>query len=115
MGAPDIVIQPPIAFRVREHERPGLEVRVNFGLLTGRDATPAEIDDLARELRRIVRSFEIVAEQRHEFGDDVEVSVHQVVIETAAVPDDVAVDVVGTAERWARACFDMRHADISEL
>jgi hypothetical protein len=115
MGAPDVVIQPPIAFRVREHERPGLEVRVNFGLLTGRDATPAEIDDLARELRRIVRSFEIVAEQRHEFGDDVEVSVHQVVIETAAAPDDVAVDVVGAAERWARACFDTRHADISEL
>jgi len=115
MGAADLVIQPPIAFRVREHERPGLEIRVNFGLLTGREATPAEIDDLARELRRIVRSFEIVAEQRHQFGDDVEVSVHQVVIETAASSDDVADEVVGTAERWARACFDARHADISEL
>ena len=109
------MIQPPIAFRVREHERPGLEVRVNFGLLTGRDVTPAEIDDLAHELRDILPSFEIVAEQRHEFGDDVEVSVHQVVIETAGDSNDVAMDVVGTAERWARACFDARHSDLSEL
>ena len=109
------MIQPPIAFRVREHERPGLEVRVNFGLFTGRDATAAEIDDLAHERRNILPSFEIVAEQRHEFGNDVEVSVHQVVIETTGASDDVAMEVVEAAERWARACFDARHSDLSEL
>ena len=37
----------PAAFAVREHDPPALEVRVNFGLLAGRAATPAEIDRLA--------------------------------------------------------------------
>jgi hypothetical protein len=115
MGASNRVNQPPVAFRVREHERAGLEVRVNFGLLTGREVTPAEIDDLAHELRGIVDSFEIVAEQRHEFADAVEAAVHQVVIETAAAPDEVAMEIVGAAERWASACFDARHSDLTEL
>jgi hypothetical protein len=105
-------MDPAIAFRVREHERPALEVRVNFGVLTGRQVTPAEIDDLARELRRLVPSFEIVSEERHEFGDDREVSLHQVVIEIGDGSDDVAMDVVGAAERWARACYGFRHIEM---
>ena len=36
-----------IAFSVREPDRPRLEVRVNFGVFAGRNATQAEIDDLA--------------------------------------------------------------------
>ena len=109
------MIQPPIAFRVRNHERPALEVRVNFGLLTGRGVTPAEIDDLARELRDVVPTFEIVSEERHEFGDAIEAAVHQVVVEASSATDDVAMDVVGLSERWARACFDTRHTDLTEL
>jgi hypothetical protein len=105
-------MDPAIAFRVRQHERPALEVRVNFGVLTGRPVTPAEIDDLARELRKLVPSFEIVAEERHEFGDDREVSLHQVVIEIGDGSDDVAMNVVGTAERWAQACYAVRHIDL---
>jgi hypothetical protein len=104
-------MEPAVAFRVREHERPALVVRVNFGVLTGRQVTPAEIDDLARDLRDFAHSFEIVSEERHEFGGDREVSLHQVVIEVAD-GDDVAMDVVGTAERWARACYEARHIDI---
>ena len=107
-------MDPAVAFRVHEHEHPDLAVRVNFGVLTGRHVTPAEIDDLAHELRTVAPSFEIVAEERHEFGDDMEVSVHQVVVEIAHA-DDVAMDVVAIAERWARACFEARHLDVSEL
>jgi hypothetical protein len=99
-----------VAFRVREHARPALEVRVNFGVLTGRQVTPAEIDDLARELSKLAPTFEIVAEERHEFGGGLEASVHQVVLELPA--DDDAMDVVGLAERWARACYDARHVDL---
>jgi hypothetical protein len=106
------VIEPAVAFRVREHERPGLEVRVNFGVLTGRQVTPAEIDDLARLLRTLAPSFEIVAEERHEFGDSVEASLHQVVIEMRDSSDEIAMDVVATAELWARACYEARHLDI---
>jgi hypothetical protein len=104
-------MEPAVAFRVREHERPALVVRVNFGVLTGRQVTPAEIDDLARALRDFAQSFDIVSEERHEFGGDREVSLHQVVIEVAG-GDDVAMDVVGAAERWARACYETRHIDI---
>jgi hypothetical protein len=103
-------MEPAIAFRVREHERPGLEVRVNFGVLTGRHVTPAEIDDLARALRPLAPTFEIVSEERHEFGGGLEASVHQVVIELR--DDAAAMDVVGTAEQWARACYDARHIDL---
>jgi hypothetical protein len=102
--------EPAIAFRVAEPEHPALEVRVNFGVLTGREVTPAEIDDLARALRRLAASFEIVAEQRHEFGGGLEASVHQVVIEMAADAD--AHDAVAIAEKWARACYDVRHVEI---
>ncbi|HEY8028332.1 MAG TPA: hypothetical protein VIE38_02360 [Gaiellaceae bacterium] len=104
--------EPAVAFQVRDHERPRLEVRVNFGVLTRRSVTPAEIDDLARLLRTIAPTFEIVAEDRHEFGDSIEMSVHQVVIEMAETGDDVAKDVIGTAEIWASACYQARHIDI---
>jgi hypothetical protein len=106
---------PAIAFRVREREPLGLEVRVNFGLLTGRDVTQAEIDDLAHALRPLAPSFEIVSEQRHEFGGDVEVAVHQVVIEIPVADDALAMQVVETAQSWAQACFASRHSDLTEL
>jgi len=110
MGAEGYVIEPVVAFRVGDHERPALEVRVNFGVLTGRQATPAEIDELARDLAKHAPVFEVVSEERHEFGGGLEASVHQVVIE---IPEDgAAMDIVDAAERWARACYDARHVDI---
>lgn len=102
-----------IAFRVREHESPALEVRVNFGLFAGRAATPAEIDDLAHALHAELPSFAIVSEERHEFGGVVEASLRQVVIE---IPREHAGDDVGTicdrvvavASGWAESCFAAR-------
>jgi len=108
-------VDPAIAFRVREHDRPTLEVRVNFGMLTGRTVTQAEIDDLARALRTLAPTFEIVSEERHEFGDAVEASVHQVVIEIGAADDEAAVAIVDTAEQWAKACYASRHVDVTEI
>jgi 2-keto-4-pentenoate hydratase len=108
-------VEPPVAFRVRDHERPGLEVRVNFGVFAQRQATPAEIDDLARALRELVPSFEIVAEERHEFGGDVEAALHQVVVAIAAADDEVAIGVVAAAERWAKECFEVRRSDLGDF
>lgn len=102
--------EPSVAFRVNGQAHPAVEVRVNFGVLTGREATPAEVDDLARALRPMAPGFEIVSEQRHEFGGGLEVSVHQVVIEIAAEVD--AYDVIAIAEQWARACYEARHIEI---
>jgi len=105
--------EPSIALRVREHEDPGLEVRVNFGVFAGRHATPAEIDDLAHALRDIVPAFALVAEERHEFGGAVEASVHQVVIEVpreyAADGEQLAARIVRLAGEWTSACVSSRH------
>jgi len=106
--------EPSIALRVRRHEDPALEVRVNFGVFAGRHATPAEIDDLARALRDLLPSFAVVAEERHEFGSAVEAAVHQVVIEVerervSGDPDVLAERIVLLANGWAIECIASRH------
>lgn len=102
---------------------PGLEVRVNFGIFAGRAATAAEIDDLAQALLTKVGEVSIVAEDRHEIGEDSEASLHQVRIEVDPeyVPEDehdadvLAGRIVEAADSWARNCLADRHAEISEL
>jgi hypothetical protein len=106
--------EPAISLFVREHDEPGIEVRVNFGVFAGRHATPAEIDELALALRELAPSFAIVSEERHEFGDAVEASVHQVVVE---VPQEIAGEerellaeqIVFAANGWALECIASRH------
>jgi len=106
--------EPAISRRVREHEEPGIEVRVNFGVFAGRHATPAEIDELAAALRNLVPAFAIVAEDRHEFADSAEAAVHQVVIEVprehwSREPDVFAEHIVLAANGWALGCIASRH------
>ena len=115
----NITMDPAIAFRVHPHEGPALEVRVNFGIYAGRNATAAEIDDLARSLRADVPAFAVIAEARHEFGNDVETSLHQVVIEVERqnagdLSDAVCERIVELAERWAAACIASR-SELGEL
>jgi hypothetical protein len=108
-----------IAFRVRDRETPALEVRVNFGIFAGRNATQAEIDDLARGLNEEVEAFAILAEERHEFANDVESSVRQIVIEipseyAGADIDELCERVMARAERWAADCIRER-SELGEL
>jgi hypothetical protein len=115
----DITMEPEIAFRVDAHAAPALEVRVNFGVYTGRNATAAEIDDLAHALRADIATFTVIAAARHEFGNDVETAVHQVVIEVDAehggeIPAETADRVVATANGWAAACIASR-SELGEL
>jgi hypothetical protein len=105
---------PAISLLVRAEEEPGIEIRVNFGVFSGRHATPAEIDELAIALRDFMPSFAIVAEERHEFGEGVEASVHQVVIEVpqedaGPEPDTLADQIVLAANSWALECIASRH------
>ena len=96
-----------------EPDSPQREVRVNFGVFAGRTVTPAEIDELAKLLIPEFGQVSIVAEDRYELSVESEVTVQQVRIE---LPDNVDANrVVDTAERWAQACIDDRHADVSEL
>jgi hypothetical protein len=114
---------PTLAFAVHEHQPPALEVRVNFGVFAGRDATAAEIDDLAAALLEQVGAVSIVAEDRHEIDGRSEASIHQVRIEIGAEalpsePDrrrELGTRVVVAAEQWAAACIASRHAEVSEL
>jgi len=106
--------EPAISLLGREHDDPGIEIRVNFGVFAGRHATPAEIDELALTLHRLVPEFEFVAEDRHEFGDAVEASVHQVVVAVSreyagGAPDVLAEQIVLAANGWALECIASRH------
>jgi hypothetical protein len=109
-----LIDEPAISLLVREHDEPGVEVRVNFGVFAGRYATPAEIDELALALRDFLPSFAIVSEVRHEYGDAVEASVHQVVVEipqehAGEEPDVLAEQIVLRTNGWALECIASRH------
>lgn len=114
--------EPELAFYQRQPEPPGLEVRVNFGIFAGRAATAAEIDELAQALLNKVGEVSIIAEQRHEIGEDSEASLHQVRIDVDPeyIPEDeheanvLAGRIVEAAESWARECVAERRVEISE-
>ena len=115
-----MVMEPAIAFCVRQHDEPAVEVRVNFGVFAGRHVTPAEIDELARRLAPELDDFSVIAEQRHEFSGVVEASLHQVRIEVArealtGPAGELCDRLVEAAEEWAQACIADRHAEVSEL
>jgi hypothetical protein len=114
------VVDPPIAFATHVHDEPAVEVRVNFGMLAGREATPAEIDDLAAVLLEAAPQVSIISEQRHEIGPEMEASLHQVRIElehgvvdeNPAALDSLERALVEAAERWAVHCAASRHVDV---
>ena len=111
-----------IAF-VREQEPAGLEIRVNFGIFAGRDATSAELEELGKLLVPEAGEVSIVAEQRHEISEDAEVVLHQVRVSVSLenVPDDpeerkeFCQRLVTLAEIWARQCINERSSEISDL
>ncbi|MDQ2967930.1 MAG: hypothetical protein M3R37_06385 [Actinomycetota bacterium] len=111
-----------IAFAT-EREPTGLEIRVNFGVFAGRDATSAELEELGRLLVPEAGEISIVGEQRHEISEDAEVVLHQVRVSVAPenVPDDpgerkaFCERLVTLAEIWARQCINERSSEISDL
>jgi hypothetical protein len=109
-----------MAFPVHRHDPPAIEVRVNFGVYAGREATPAEIDRLAEWLLDEVGEVSIISEERHEIDAQVEASVHQVRIEVGAdvvdgqPRDEIEQKIVERAEHWARLCVAERHAEITD-
>jgi len=111
-----------IAFAT-EQEPAGLEIRVNFGVFAGRDATSAELEELGRLLVPEAGEVSIVAEQRHEISEDAEIVLHQVRVSVSPenVPDDpgerkvFCERLVTLAEIWARQCINERSSEISDL
>ena len=85
------------------------DIRVNFGVFAGRDATQAEIDDLAKDLLEEVSAVTIVAEQRTVADREMEASIHQIRIELEPEADPQRPLLI--AERWAEACVAERHSE----
>jgi hypothetical protein len=92
-----------------------VEIRVNFGMFAGREATAAEIEELARDLHDRVSDFAIVAEHRFEFGTEAEAAVHMVRIELDEADAELRGRLLEIVERWAQACIAERHVDVAEL
>lgn len=115
--------EPGIAFATRTHEPPGLEIRINFGMYAGREATPAEIDELGKELLARVHEVSIISEERHEIADNSEVQLHQVRVEVPSegLPgeehelDELRGRLIEVSERWAQACIAERHLEVEEI
>ena len=122
-GPVGVEIPVPIAFASTAHEPPHLEIRINFGIFAGREATPAELDDLGQAVIAEVGHVTLVSEHRHELGGHTETSLHQVRMDVprAVLPADVVEAesvrnrLIRLAERWARSCIDSRHAEVIEL
>lgn len=115
-------VEQAIAFVV-EQEPAGVEIRINFGVFAGRDATTAELEELGRLLVPEAGEVSVTGEERHELAEDVEVVVRQVrvAVRPDVVPEDPAQRaefckrLVTLAEIWARQHINERHAEISEL
>jgi hypothetical protein len=105
------MIEPHTVF-VTEPATAAFEVRVNFGVLTGREATPAELDDLAGRLVPLLETVTLIAEHRQETDGHAEAELHQVRIDLA---DGAHADeVVSIAEQWLEDCFQSRHAEVAD-
>jgi hypothetical protein len=122
MGMPGCMSDSVIAFRASDAGDSGLEVRANFGVFTGREATPAELEELGHQLLPEVAEVTVVAEQRHEVGEQAEAALHQVRIEIdeqhvpsdPAERQDLAERIIELAEDWMLLCSAERHAEVAE-
>ena len=118
-----MVDEAPLAVATRLPDPPAAEVRVNFGVFAGREATPAELEALGRALLAIVPEFAITGEQRHFVSTQTEAIVHQVRVElpwTAVSREEDEIErVIGRllqeCEHWARACIAERHVEVGEI
>ncbi len=111
-----------IAFAA-DQEPAGLEIRVNFGMFAGRDATTAELEELGKLLVPEAGEISIVGEERHEVAEDAEIVLRQVrvAISRENVPAEPAERkefchrLVTLAEIWARQCFNERSSEIADV
>jgi hypothetical protein len=99
----------PIAFTADS------SVVVNFGILSGREATQAELDRLALVLRKARASAEITitAERRQDYAPGFEGVVHQVRVTLADSPPTRLVETI--CREWALSCADDRSVEPLEM
>ena len=84
-----------------------LEIVVNFGVLSGREATLAEVDRLGRRVCKVAGDVRVHAVRVHDMGPGSESIVHQVVVYAQAPSSDVET-VRAICEDWAIDCANER-------
>jgi hypothetical protein len=117
-----VIEEPRISFVVEPGSGPAIQIRVNFGVFAGRQATPAEIDRLAERLLGALDSVTVVAEEWHEMGRGAVSTVHQIRVDVGReqLPEDgagraeLAQFLLARAEAWAHECIDDRSVEPSE-
>jgi hypothetical protein len=115
-------VEETIAFVTDEHPA-GLQIRINFGVFAGRDATSAELEGLGKLLVPEAGEVSIVGEERHEMAEGAEVVLRQVrvAVPPEQIPDDLGerralcARLLGLAEIWARQCINERRSEISDV
>ena len=78
---------PPVAFVLEPVEPLPLQIRVNFGIYTGRDATRPELERLASRVLERTGTVSVIGQQRYVAGLEQMVCLHEVLIEVA--PDGI--------------------------
>lgn len=110
-----------IAF-LTEPGGPRVEVVVNFGVFAAREATPAELEELARQLQPLTGRVTLVSERRHELDDRSGTEVHQVrvLVSDELLPEEqdeleqLQELVLARTELWAQECVARRHAEVAD-
>jgi len=99
----------PVAFSADDGS-----VVVNFGLVTGREATQAELDRLALALRRGGAGDEmtITAARRQDYGPRPETVSHQVLVSLAGSSPPPAAWVETMCDGWVRDCAEDRSLEL---
>ena len=89
-------------------------VVVNFGILSGREATQAELDRLALAFRRAGAGPEmtITAERRQDYGRDFEGVIHQVRVTLGDSPTEW---VEAICRAWALSCAEDRTVESLDM
>ena len=88
-------------------------VVVNFGLLTGREATQAELDRLAFALRRGGAGAEmtITAARRQDYGPHAATVSHQVQVSLSSASRPPTSWVEAVCAEWAMSCAEDRSVE----
>ena len=102
-------MDPTTAF-IRSGAPGAIEIVVNFGPLSGREATQAEVDRLARRLLATAGEVRVHAVRTHDMSETSESIVHQVVVEAVAAAGD-AEALRDVCETWAAECAAERSLD----
>jgi hypothetical protein len=100
--------RPTLVFVGDAREDADLELVVNFGVFSGRQATPAEVERLAQDLLEELESVEIISEQRYEFARDIEATVYRVRVEVPPGNGHLTPALREIVEDWARDCIGER-------